>query len=72
MHWTEARAVVARIAANPALAAQLWLAAARFPTSEPRPNNPDHRPEVPGAMDSRLLRRGIPAVPVKSRPSERS
>ncbi|MEV6170882.1 DMT family transporter [Streptomyces sp. NPDC051954] len=101
-HWIEVRAVVARIAGDPGLAARLWLAAARFYSSLPRPdlherracldrafhewsnvkdnhaigqlapalremyeNDPDHRPEVPDAIDRRLRRRGIHSVPVQ-------
>ncbi|WP_446046154.1 DMT family transporter [Streptomyces olivaceus] len=37
-HWLEVRAVVARIAGDPGLSARLWLAAARFHLSAPRPD----------------------------------
>ncbi|MER5936927.1 DMT family transporter [Streptomyces sp. NPDC001928] len=37
-HWIEVRAVVARIAADHGLSAQLWLAAAQFHASSPHPD----------------------------------
>jgi drug/metabolite transporter (DMT)-like permease len=89
--WIEVRAVVARIAGNPGLASQLWLAAARFHSSPPDRdlraaracldqafqdwgnieddrviaalapplramyiNDPDHRPDMPHAIDRHL------------------
>jgi hypothetical protein len=42
-HWIEVRAVVARIAADHALSARLWLTAARFHSSSARRDLPSTR-----------------------------
>ncbi|MFB7503097.1 hypothetical protein [Streptomyces broussonetiae] len=42
-HWIEVRAVVARIAADHALSARLWLTAARFHASSARRDLPSAR-----------------------------